>query len=195
MDRQHTSSSPPSQAASRGASARPQGIAEKASETIQTLSEKAQDAGKEAKEAVARMSSEATGTIKGALNSRVSASADLVNAVAQSVNLAADNLSSSAPQLADLARGAARKIEDISAQTRDKSVDELFEAASDFARKQPAVVFGAGAVFGFALFRLFKTGNGNHARGRGRGLESVGENRQSARRNPTDSWPATPSST
>ena len=57
---------------------------------------------------------------------------------------------------AGLVRGAADKIDEFASSTRDKTVEELFETASDFARRQPAVVFGAAAAAGFLLFRILK---------------------------------------
>jgi hypothetical protein len=99
---------------------------------------------------VASLSSQATRAIKGALTQQVSVGADLASHVAESVKRGADNLDEHAPQLAGLARGAADKIEALSAQARGKSVGELFQTASDFACRQPALVFGAAAAFGFA---------------------------------------------
>ncbi len=49
-------------------------------------------------------------------------------------------------------------MDSFAAQVRDKSIDDLFQDGSDFARRQPAIVFGAAAVVGFALFRMFKLG-------------------------------------
>jgi hypothetical protein len=105
------------------------------------------------------------------LNNQVRAGADLVGDVAQSVNLAADNLSHNSPQLAELSRTAARKIKSFSTELRAKSADELFHDASDFARCQPAAVFGAAALLGFALFRMLKAGASQGQGDLGRGHE------------------------
>jgi hypothetical protein len=134
-----------------------------ANEALQRVTETAQELGSQAKQAAANVSTQATGTVKDVLNNQVRAGADLVGKVAQSVNLAADNLSQSAPQIAELSRAAAQKIEFFSTELRTKSADELFEDASDFARRQPAVVFGAAAVLGFALFRMFKAGSAHQS--------------------------------
>ena len=80
----------------------------------------------------------------------------MIGHVAESVRAAADNLKQNSPQLAGLVRGAADKIDEFASGTRDKTVEELFETASDFARRQPAVVFGAAAAAGFLLFRILK---------------------------------------
>ena len=39
---------------------------------------------------------------------------------------------------------------------RDQSVEDFWRSASDFTRKQPAVVFGLASLAGFLLFRVLK---------------------------------------
>jgi hypothetical protein len=153
---------------------RTQGIADQANQAVSKLTEAAQQAGNQAKEAVTSLSSQATSTFKGTLNQQVIAGADLASHVADAVKRAAENLDRDAPQLAGLARGAAEKIHALSAQARDKSVDELFQNASDFARRKPALVFGAAAVIGFALFRVLKTGALNEPERRGHEASNFG---------------------
>jgi hypothetical protein len=46
---------------------------------------------------------------------------------------------------------------------RDQSVDELVRAASDYTRRQPAVVFGLAALAGFFALRTFKSATSNQA--------------------------------
>jgi hypothetical protein len=48
-------------------------------------------------------------------------------------------------------------MEEFSRTVREKPIDELIETASNYTRRQPAVLFGAAAVAGIALFRLFKS--------------------------------------
>jgi hypothetical protein len=129
----------------------------KAGEAAAKVSEAAQQAGSEAKEAVSSLASEANRKAKGMLNQQVAAGADLVGHVADSAKTAADSLEQSAPQLAGLVRGAADRIEDFSRDIRGQSVDELIKAASDFTRRQPALVFGLASVAGFMLFRVLKS--------------------------------------
>jgi hypothetical protein len=98
---------------------------------------------------------------KGLLNQRVTAGADLVNQVAESAKHAADHLDQSAPQLAELVRGAADRAEEFSRDLRDRSVDELIRTASDFTRRRPALVFGLASLAGFFLFRVIKANPSN----------------------------------
>ena len=128
----------------------------KASEAMSAATEAAQQAGSQAKEAVRSLASEANQQTKGYLTGQVSAGADLARHFADSIKCAADNLEPKAPQLARLVRGAADRVQDVSSGMRGKSADDLIQGASDFTRRQPAVVFGLASLAGFFLFRVLK---------------------------------------
>jgi ElaB/YqjD/DUF883 family membrane-anchored ribosome-binding protein len=149
------STSTTSGAATSGGASR-QDIGKMAKETVTRLGDTAQEFGSQARQAATSLASEANKNIKGVLNQKVGIGADLVGHVAHSVRAAADDLKPNSPELAGLVRGAADKIDELSSSVRDKTVEELFETASDFARRQPAVVFGAAAAVGFLLFRILK---------------------------------------
>jgi hypothetical protein len=80
---------------------------------------------------------------------------------------------------ADLVRGAADKVEEFSQDIRGKSVDDLLHNASDFTRRQPALVFGLASLAGFFLFRVLKANPTNATEISGsrdpRGRPSAGE--------------------
>ena len=141
-------------------------ISGQVSEATSKLTGAARQAGKQAMDqamdAVSTLSSEATGSVKGILNRQVGAGADVVRHVGEAVKAAADKLDQDAPQLAGVAREAAGKIDSLSMQLSAKSAEELFQDASDFARRQPAIVFGGAALVGFALFRLFRAEGSRH---------------------------------
>jgi hypothetical protein len=137
-------------------------ISGQVSEATSKLTGAARQVGEQAMDAVNTLSSEATGSVKGILNRQVGAGADVVRQVGEAVKAAADKLDQDAPQLAGVAREAAGKIDTLSAQLSGKSADELFQDASDFARRQPAIVFGGAALIGFALFRLFRAEGSRH---------------------------------
>jgi hypothetical protein len=101
------------------------------------------------------------------LNQQVASGADLVGHVADSVRSAADNLDHSAPQIANLVRGAAERVEEFSDDMRGKSVDELMRTASDFTRRQPALVFGLASLAGFVLLRVLKSSSPDNVRDHG----------------------------
>jgi ElaB/YqjD/DUF883 family membrane-anchored ribosome-binding protein len=138
-----------------------QNVRAKAGEAVSKLAEVAQEAGGQAKQAASSLATEANQKAKGLLNQRVAAGADLVNQVAESAKHAADHLDQSAPQLAELVRGAAEKAEEFSQDLRGRSVNELVRTASDFTRRQPALVFGLASLAGFFLFRVIKANPSN----------------------------------
>jgi ElaB/YqjD/DUF883 family membrane-anchored ribosome-binding protein len=148
--------SPRSGNQSEGSSAGLRDVRAKAGDAVSKLTEAAQQAGSQAMQAASSLASEANQKAKGLLNQQVSAGADLVDHVAESAKCAADNLSQSAPQLAELVRGAADKVEEFSRDLRGRSVDELVRNASEFTRRQPALVFGLASLAGFFLLRVLK---------------------------------------
>ncbi|HLH92162.1 MAG TPA: hypothetical protein VKX28_27355 [Xanthobacteraceae bacterium] len=130
--------------------------AEAASDAAARLGDAAQAAGRQAKEAASELSAEANLNIKGLLNNQLASGADLAGHVAGAVRAAADHLGANAPQLAGIVRTGADTIEDFSGTMRASSVEDVFQTASDFTRRQPAAVFGAAALAGFFLFRVLK---------------------------------------
>jgi ElaB/YqjD/DUF883 family membrane-anchored ribosome-binding protein len=149
---------------SQGASSGSQDMRGKAGETVSKVAEAAQQVGNQAKQAAASLASEANQKAKGMLNQQVAVGADLVGHVADSAKTAADSLEQKAPQLAGLVRNAADRIEDFSRDIRGQSVDELIKAASNFTRRQPALVFGLASIAGFMLFRVLKSSPPGQAR-------------------------------
>jgi ElaB/YqjD/DUF883 family membrane-anchored ribosome-binding protein len=128
-----------------------------AGEAVSKLVDVAQQAGSQAKQTASSLASDANQKAKGFLNQRVASGADLADHVADSARCAADNLDQNAPQLADLVRGAAKRVEEFSRDLRGQTVEDLVRTASDFTRRQPAVVFGFASLAGFLLFRVLKS--------------------------------------
>ena len=131
-----------------------------AADAMAKISDVAQQAMGEAKKSASTLASAATERAKGAVEERIAGGADLLGQVAASVRVAARELDPTAPQLAGFAREAAERIDEFSHDIRNKTVDELLETSSDFARRQPALLFGAAAACGFLLFRMLKTASG-----------------------------------
>jgi hypothetical protein len=129
-----------------------------AGEAMTKLTDAAQQAGRQAKGSATSLASQANETAKGMINEQIAKGAGMVGHIADSIGHAADHLDSEAPQLASLVRSAAETSKDFSRDMQDKSVEEVFQSASDFTRRQPALVFGSAAVAGFFLFRLLKSG-------------------------------------
>lgn len=134
-----------------------QDLRAKAGEAASKLADVAHEAGGQARQAAASLASEANQKAKGFLNQKVTVGADFAGHIAESVKCAADNLDQNAPQLAGLVRGAADKVDGFSRDMREQTVEDLVRTASDFTRRQPALVFGLASLAGFFLFRVLKS--------------------------------------
>jgi hypothetical protein len=129
----------------------------KAGEAASKLADVAQQAGTQAKEAAASLASDAQQKAGGLLKMQVTAGADLAGHVAESAHCAADNLDQNAPQLAGLVRGAAERVDEFAQDLRGRTVEDLVRTASDFTRRQPALMFGLASLAGFLAFRVLKS--------------------------------------
>jgi hypothetical protein len=151
----------------------------KAGDTASKIADAAREAGGQAKQAASSLASDATKQAKGFLNMQVTAGADMVGHVVDSARIAADNLDQDAPQLAGLVRSAADRAEEFSQDLRGRTVEDLIKTASDFTRKQPALVFGLASLAGFLAFRIFKSAPpeqyAEHERGTDRFERSAGQ--------------------
>jgi hypothetical protein len=125
----------------------------KAGDAASKIADAAREAGGQAKQAASSLASDASKQAKGFLNMQVTAGADMVNHVVESARAAAERLDQNAPQLAGLVRNAADRAEEFSQDLRDQSVGDLIRTASDFTRKQPALVFGLASLAGFRVPR------------------------------------------
>jgi ElaB/YqjD/DUF883 family membrane-anchored ribosome-binding protein len=129
----------------------------KAGDAASKVAEAAREAGGQAKQAASSLASDASKQAKGFLNMQVTAGADMVDHVVESAHAAAERLDQNAPQLAGLVRNAADRAEEFSQDLRDRTVEDLIRTASDFTRKQPALVFGLASLVGFLAFRVLKS--------------------------------------
>jgi uncharacterized phage infection (PIP) family protein YhgE len=141
-----------SDAQNRGGQTRKQG-----SDTLSQVSEAAQSATSTAKKAASEAASTITDQVKGLLDNQLASGVEMVGHLGSSARRAADDLDQNAPQLAGLVRGLAGRIEGYADDMRYQSVDELFRSASNFTRRQPALVFGLAALAGFFAFRTIKS--------------------------------------
>jgi hypothetical protein len=84
--------------------------------------------------------------------------ADKVSHVAQTAEAIADQVAGDAPAVADYVRSAARRINGLADDLREKNVGELLSSAAEFGRSQPVVMLAGAALVGFALSRIVKAG-------------------------------------
>ena len=141
-----------SDAQNRGAQTRTPG-----SDTLSQVSNAAQSATSTARKAASEAASTITDQVKELLDSQLASGVEMVGHLGNSAKRAAADLDRNAPQLAGLVRGVGDRIESYADDMRDQSVDELFRSASNFTRRQPALVFGLAALAGFFAFRTIKS--------------------------------------
>ena len=134
-----------------------QRTAKAASDALSSASAIAGDAASKAKEAASETAATVAGQVKELLDRKVGTGADVVGHVAGAVKRAAQELDRDVPQLAGLVRTAADQIDGYADGLRGQSVEQLVRSASDFTRRQPAMVFGLAAIAGFFALRVLKS--------------------------------------
>ena len=108
-------------------------------------------------QAASNRASSVSRQVAGMLDNQVAAGAGVISQFAHSTRLAADDLEATAPQVAGVVRSVASRIDDYAETIKDQSVEQIVASASGFTRRQPAVVFGLGALVGFLLFRTLRS--------------------------------------
>lgn len=115
------------------------------------------DATDQVKQAASDAAETVTGEIRELLNRQLTGGADTLGGFARSVKRAADDLEGDSPQIAGVVRTFASRVDGYADGLRDQSVDELWNSAADFTRRQPALVFGLAALAGFFVLRTVKS--------------------------------------
>jgi hypothetical protein len=85
------------------------------------------------------------------------AGADQIGGIARAVHGAAREIEDKMPQAATFVHDAATRLEGAAASLRERSVDDLLRSFNNFARSQPAALFGGAVLAGFALSRFLKS--------------------------------------
>ena len=131
-------------------------IREVAGDAFFKASDMARDAGEKAKRAASDTASSITDGFVGLLNEQIGAGAESAGRLANAMRLAAVDLSKESPLLAGVVRTAARNVDHYASRMENQTVDQLSKTASDYTRRQPALVFGLAALAGFFAFRTFR---------------------------------------
>jgi hypothetical protein len=132
-------------------------IRDTANQAFSKASDIARDATEQARRAASDTAANVTDNFKGMLDRQLGTGADMASQFASSIRLAADDLDRESPMLAGLVRGFASTVDTYAQDMHDQGVDDLVRAASDFTRRQPALVFGLAALAGFFAFRTLKS--------------------------------------
>ena len=83
--------------------------------------------------------------------------AEQISGMAQAIDGAADELGREMPQAAEYIHDMAGRLENAASALRERSVDDLIQQTSDFARRQPVAFFAGALLTGFALSRFLKS--------------------------------------
>jgi ABC-type transporter Mla subunit MlaD len=98
-------------------------------------------------------------TFKSAVEDQKTAGAGAIGDVARAAKGAADNFQDRAPELANAVRTMAGRVEGISNDIRDRSVNELMASVTEFAGQKPMAFFGCGILAGLVISRLLSSSN------------------------------------
>lgn len=132
-------------------------VKDHAKEGLADLGEAAKTAAGTAKDTVGKLAASAAGSFTDAVEAQKTAGADAIASVARSARSAADGIEKQSPQVARMVRSAAGSVERVSADIRDQTVNDLVNAVSDYAHRQPKMFFGFGVLAGLILSRLIRS--------------------------------------
>jgi ElaB/YqjD/DUF883 family membrane-anchored ribosome-binding protein len=121
------------------------------------LSSVAQGAADELKRSAALLARDGSEKLTDALSKQLSSGAGFVEEASESLRAAAAELDETLPPVAYALRTAASRGDDIAEQIRTKTLGELLEAGSAYARRNPMLVFSAAAGVGLLLSRFAKS--------------------------------------
>ncbi len=139
------------------ASDRNQNMRDAANQAFSRASDMARGAGEQAKQAASTTASTVTQNVKELLDRQLGNGANLAGHFASSARLAADDLAKESPMAAGFVRSFANSVDSYAEGMQQQSVDQLARTASDYTRRQPALVFGLAAVAGFFAFRTMRS--------------------------------------
>ena len=137
----------------------PGNVAGSVGEPFDQISRAARDAGAKAKEAASEAASAFGDHLKEILDKQIGRNIGAAGVFAGSMKNAANDLDAHSPVAASIVRDVAGRLERFAEDFEDETVEQLARSASDFTRRQPAVVFGIAALAGFLAFRAITIGS------------------------------------
>ena len=111
----------------------------------------------QAKEAGAGFAQSATRKVEDVLTNQKAMGADYIASLAQAAERAANEFDNDLPQAAQYIRRASHTMSGVADQIRDREVRDLLGEVTEFARRQPTLVFGGAMLLGFAALRFLKS--------------------------------------
>jgi hypothetical protein len=89
------------------------------------------------------------------------AGADQLRLLARAIRSASEAVQPDVPRVANYMKSLSGKLDRASSDIRESELDELGRSASDFAKRNPALVFGGAMLAGLALSRFLKSSHFN----------------------------------
>lgn len=128
--------------------------ASSAAETVSNFAGQATDfAGK----AASALASDAEQKATGLMHQQMLSGAQYVQSISQTAHTAARELEAQAPEIARIVHDVADRAEHLADGLRNRSPDEVFDAAWTYARRNPRVFLGGAIAVGFLLARFAKS--------------------------------------
>ena len=109
------------------------------------------------KDSGAGFAQSATRKVEGLLSDQKAMGADYIASLAQAAERAAGQFDNDLPQAAQYIRQASQSMSSVADKIRDHEVRDLLGEFTDFARRQPTLVFGGAMLLGFAALRFLKS--------------------------------------
>jgi len=122
------------------------GLADTARETASAL-----------KDAISEKAGSAADHVKELLDEQIGNHISAAGVLASAIKRAAGDIEQKSPLAAGLVRSMSDKVEEFALTYEDETVEQLVRSASDFTRRQPALVFGLAAFAGFLALRTIKS--------------------------------------
>jgi gas vesicle protein len=136
-------------------------VKQRAGEAFQATADVAQDKFKEAGDAAKDLASGTMDQIRGQAREQQRSGAEFIERLAGNVREAARAFESDVPFAARGINSAADYVEDAAEKIRNGSFRDLFNGATDFAKRQPAAFLGVSVLAGFAAVRFLKASGGD----------------------------------
>lgn len=121
--------------------------------------ETAQSAGAQGLETARSLAGSAGEAFSSTLEEQKTAGADAVAKAAQSAREAAEGLEKDAPQIAGIIKSAAMSVENFSNDIKDKTVTEMMDSVTEFAKQRPMAFLACGVAAGFIVSRMLASSN------------------------------------
>ena len=112
-------------------------------------------------DAAGDIAEQATSAAEQRASSTMTQVANTLEHLARAVHGASEDIRSEQPQLAGFGDTAADQVERAAQYLREHDAREVIDGAQDFARRQPAVVVGAGLALGLLVGRALKSAGGS----------------------------------